>query len=171
MPAPAAEGARRPPGRGAATANPLADELPADPRLVDEYIDPQIVAAASTPPPPAPRAEPSSPGSTSVRTAGGRVVYETEPLDAPPIGAPPPTSAERTAALPTADEVTSEAGLPDLHLDIHVYSTIASERFVFVNGAKYREGESLQAGPTVESITPEGVVLGFRGSRFMLPRP
>ncbi len=171
MLAPATEGARAPLARSAAARNPLADELPADPRLVDEYVDPEIVEAASAPPAPTPRTAPPSAGSTSVRTAGGRVVYESERLDAPPIGSAPPTSAERTAALPTADEVTNEAGLPELHLDIHVYSTVASERFVFVNGAKYREGESLQAGPTVESITPEGVVLGYRGSRFMLPRP
>jgi general secretion pathway protein B len=171
MMAPAAETSRVSGAPTAAAANPLAEELAADPRLVDEYVDPEIVAAASAPPALAPPAAPPSPGSTSVRTAGGRVVYETEPLDSPPIGSPPPTSAERTASLPTADDVASQAGLPDLHLDIHVYSTVASERFVFVNGAKYREGESLQAGPTVESITPEGVVLSFRGSRFMLPRP
>lgn len=171
-PAPAsvpAAPARVPREPDAASANPLADELPADPRLAEEYVDPQIVAAASKPPPTRPA------DSRSLRTTGGRVVYESQPLDAPPVGAPPQSvvqgAVERNAALPTADQVTGEAGLPELHLDIHVYSTIASERFVFVNGAKYREGESLQAGPTVESITPEGVVLDFRGNRFMLPRP
>jgi hypothetical protein len=73
MLAPAIEQPRAPLVRSGPAANPLAQELPADPRLVDGYVDPEIVAAASAPPASTPRAAPPSPGSTSVRTAGGRV--------------------------------------------------------------------------------------------------
>lgn len=73
--------------------------------------------------------------------------------------------------LPTFDELSGNGtNLPDLHLDIHVHSQQANERFVFVNMRKYLEGETLKEGPNVERITPEGVVLNQRGLRFLLPR-
>lgn len=60
--------------------------------------------------------------------------------------------------------------LPDMHLDIHVYSDKADERFVFVNMRKYKERSTMDAGPVVREITPDGVVLDYRGTRFLLPR-
>jgi general secretion pathway protein B len=60
--------------------------------------------------------------------------------------------------------------LPDLHLDIHVYSGQPAERFVFINMAKYKESATLNEGPVVKQITPEGVVLGYQGTDFLLPR-
>ncbi len=60
--------------------------------------------------------------------------------------------------------------LPDLHLDIHVYSEKPEERFIFVNMSKYRERARLAEGPLVREITPEGVVLEHLGNGFLLPR-
>ena len=60
--------------------------------------------------------------------------------------------------------------LPDLHLDIHVYSEHPADRFVFVNMNKYREQAKLTEGPLVREITPEGVVLDHLGNAFLLPR-
>lgn len=60
--------------------------------------------------------------------------------------------------------------LPDLHLDIHVYSDKPEERFVFVNMSKYREQATLAEGPLVREITPDGVVLEHLGNGFLLPR-
>jgi general secretion pathway protein B len=56
----------------------------------------------------------------------------------------------------------------DLHLDVHVYSDRPQERFVLINMLKYGEGERLQEGPLVDAITPDGVVLSFRGQRFRM---
>lgn len=60
--------------------------------------------------------------------------------------------------------------LPDLHLDIHVYSENPADRFVFVNMNKYREHAILTEGPLVKEITPEGVILEHLGNGFLLPR-
>ncbi len=78
----------------------------------------------------------------------------------------------RPAALPTFYEVVADGTLtlPDLHLDIHVYSETPDDRFVFINMSKQRENSRLREGPTVEEITPEGVVLEYRGTTFLLPR-
>jgi len=64
----------------------------------------------------------------------------------------------------------SQLVLPDLHLDIHVYSGQAADRFVFVNMSKYKEGATLTEGPAVREITTDGVILDYKGTTFLLPR-
>jgi general secretion pathway protein B len=74
--------------------------------------------------------------------------------------------------LPTINEInlTGAQALPELHLDVHVFATRSAERFVFINMRKYHEGATLQEGPTVERIRRDGVILDYRGVRFLLPR-
>jgi general secretion pathway protein B len=103
-----------------------------------------------------------------------------EPLAAaaaPAVSAPPPEMVNNSdntdeAGLPTVNDLTiaGRQGLPELHLDIHVYATRPGDRFVFINMRKYREGSALQEGPTVAQITRGGVVLQYHGLRFLLPR-
>lgn len=82
-----------------------------------------------------------------------------------------PPSAD-VAALPTFVDVLTNGTiqLPDLRIDIHVYSATAEDRFVFINMSKHREQSQLSEGPVVEEITPDGVVLNYQGTRFFLPR-
>lgn len=77
-----------------------------------------------------------------------------------------------TAALPTFIEVIANGTLvlPDLHLDIHVFSEVPEDRFVFINMSKQHENSQLREGPVVQEIRPEGVVLGYQGTTFLLPR-
>ena len=94
-----------------------------------------------------------------------------EPVEEPPVAR---VTIEPSTALtlPTYQEVQAR-GLIDttpLHVDIHVYSEIADDRFVFVNMAKQTEGSRLREGPLVEEIVPEGVILEMNGTRFLLPR-
>jgi general secretion pathway protein B len=74
--------------------------------------------------------------------------------------------------LPSISELnlTGPQGLADLHLDVHVFATNPADRFVYINMRKYREGGTLQEGPTLERIRRDGVVLNFHGLRFLLPR-
>ena len=138
--------------------NPLADEVPTQVPAM-EY---EAAARAAAPPagPPAVSAAPRR---------GGSVVYETLP-ESYPVTSPnnPPPSA--TSNLPLADEIAARSGLPELRLELHVYSTRPQDRFVFINSRKYREGETTQEGATVKQITSDGVVLEAHGSRFLLPR-
>jgi general secretion pathway protein B len=86
---------------------------------------------------------------------------------------PATTSEDDTEeVLPTLSELSSSAtaGLPELHLDVHVYATIPADRFVFINGHKYREGMKLEEGPLLERIRRDGIVLNYQGVRFLLPR-
>lgn len=146
--------------------NSLEDEMSEGPPL----LDPQMTADAAAPPagPPAVTRAPSGRGS---------VVYESLPASAAVGGqqyaAPQQTRAASQSAgpqLPTADEVTAAGGVPALNLDLHVYSTKPAERMVFVNSHKYHEGDTLQEGPIVRQITPDGAILEFHGNKFLLSK-
>lgn len=98
--------------------------------------------------------------------------------DEPVPGEPPaPVSSSARPPVPsqnvrTIDELRLDGALQleELHLDIHVYSDEPAERFVFINMVKHREGSQLSEGPTVNAITPEGVILDHQGTTFLLPR-
>jgi general secretion pathway protein B len=60
--------------------------------------------------------------------------------------------------------------LPDIRLDLHVYSIDKTKRFVFINSKKYTEGQALSEGPVVEQITDDGVMLSYLSQQFLLPR-
>jgi general secretion pathway protein B len=58
--------------------------------------------------------------------------------------------------------------LPALRIDLHVYAATAQERFVLINMHRLHEGDALAEGGRVESITPEGAIVSFRGTKFFL---
>jgi general secretion pathway protein B len=94
---------------------------------------------------------------------------------APRAAAPPGISAEQATAdarLPRFTDLVlrGELNVPHMHLDIHVFSTVAADRFVFINMRKYAEGEVTQEGPRIERIARDGVVMDHQGQRFFLPR-
>ncbi len=114
-----------------------------------------IVTTHSTPP---------SPATTQSDVPAAKPVIATEP-------APTPSKVIQED-LPNLGQMRA-AGLVsaiNLHLDMHVYSNDAEKRFVFVNMVKYREGEQLAEGPTIEEITPNGVIMNQQGNRFRLDR-
>jgi len=86
--------------------------------------------------------------------------------------AEPPAPSSSGARILTINEVrlNGTVQLTDLHLDIHVYSDVPAERFVFINMSKLREGSQLDEGPTVTEITLDGVILEHQGTTFLLPR-
>jgi general secretion pathway protein B len=98
----------------------------------------------------------STAASAAASTAPG---LAPRPLDLPADG----------AALPSAAALAAEGvQLPPLRLELHAFSAQPEDRFVFVNGRKYVEGERLAEGPQVVSIEPTGVVLAYAGRRFLL---
>jgi general secretion pathway protein B len=89
-----------------------------------------------------------------------------------PLLTDPDAGAQIEEVLPSINEIslTGSQALPELHLDVHVYATKPSERFVYINMRKYHEGATLQEGPAIERIRRDGVVLNYQGLRFVLPR-
>ncbi|MBT8103843.1 MAG: general secretion pathway protein GspB [Gammaproteobacteria bacterium] len=131
--------------------------------IEDTTIDPpsfaqQVAAAKQSVSAPQEAAEPSAAESQPTPEVTPGVVYSATPSNA--------------SALPTIHEARANGtvDLPELHLDIHVFSDVPEDRFVFINMSKHREKSALSEGPVVEEITPEGVVLEYRGTSFLLPR-
>jgi general secretion pathway protein B len=137
-------------------------------------------APATVQTPPATDRPAASGASFDERVAAAKASREAMPVTAPPAleiapvrrTQPAPSSSDTLTVLPSALELRAngELELPDMHVDIHVYSQVPAERFVFINMDKHREGSTLSEGPTVREITVDGVVLEYRGRRFMLPR-
>jgi len=86
--------------------------------------------------------------------------------------APAAQTPVNSMALPTIHEVIANGtiSLPELHVDVHVYSETSEDRFVFINMNKHMEGSRLNEGPLVSEITRDGVVLEQDGTTFLLPR-
>lgn len=73
------------------------------------------------------------------------------------------------STLPSVAALAAEGvALPALRLELHAFSAQPQDRFVFVNGRKYVEGERLAEGPQLISIEPTGAVLAYAGRRFLL---
>ena len=105
--------------------------------------------------------EPVKPPTTQVQQAA----------TAQPITAPEPPV--QTSKVETLNELLGRGrlmNLPALSVDLHVYAARKEDRFVFINLAKYQEGQRLKEGPLVEEITNDGVILQYQGERFLIPR-
>ncbi|HEV7717286.1 MAG TPA: general secretion pathway protein GspB [Steroidobacteraceae bacterium] len=74
------------------------------------------------------------------------------------------------SGLPTYEDVAAKDGLPPLHLDLHVYAPEPRKRFVLLNMKRLYEGDSLPQGVRVDSITNDGAVLSYRGTKFVMDR-
>lgn len=76
------------------------------------------------------------------------------------------------AALPPAIDSLPEdirQSLPVLHMDVHGYAVNPKDRFVVINLKQYHVGDTVAEGLTLKDIVPQGAVLDYRGSLFLLP--
>lgn len=111
----------------------------------------------------------------------------TLPSEAPP-SAPPAASATPAPAPEPEPEPAPEPalesfptlawftaaerdGLPPLRLSMHVYDANPQARFALIDGHRLRQGDTVTDGLQLAEIRPDGVVLDWRGRRFLLPRP
>lgn len=90
---------------------------------------------------------------------------------AAPPGRAGPSNVRTASAIPSRDDLMASGmgDLPPASLSLHVYDRNPAARFVFVNGTRAKEGDTLPNGLRVDEITPEGTVLSYRGSRFLVP--
>jgi general secretion pathway protein B len=153
-------GAMPAPARMNPAVRSLADEAGEEGTVLqgDATIDPALAGAANVP-------------------EGPPVVRAITPPNVAPLSNQPTFAARARAGtsdeemLPTNSSlIASGTNLPEMKLDIHVYSANPAERFVFVNMRKYVEGQSLSEGPVIERITTDGAILNQHGTRFLLPR-
>jgi general secretion pathway protein B len=139
------------------TTTPVAATPVPAPAEVAPAVDSPVIDARVTEPEVMPEATLPPPAPDPTLLPDASVSYSPGPVD----NMPPPI-----ADLPA--QVT--AGLPELSVDLHIYSDDPAKRVVFINGRRYQRGGVLVEGPTVEEINREGAVLSYHGRRFLLPR-
>jgi general secretion pathway protein B len=199
QPAPAATITAPPPPAAAppaavATAAPTAAQ-PIDPSIRLEVPTPspdgeypevpapaEQAAATLMPSPTGPATAPSADTSAQVPTAPAIApppVATTAPATAPepaptpaPVAATPATEATSSSDVPPvyALSLAIRQALPPLRLSMHVWNADPARRFVILGEARAVEGEAAGDDLRVVEIRRDGVVLEFRGTRFLLPR-
>jgi len=125
----------------------------------------QLPASAA----PTPGAMPmASVGTDSQNTAaaGDDNPADVAPAEPAPASASPSHSG--TAGLRNYAELGGK--LPELRLDLHVYAAKSADRYAFINMRRVREGDVTSEGVQVKEITPDGVVLEYQGTEFLLGR-
>jgi general secretion pathway protein B len=154
-----------------ATSAPAAPGTAPAPAAAPGIVAAPAATAAATPPT-APAAATAGAG-----TANG-APDSANPEDYAPAEEPPaPGLGNRVrrgtaSGVPLYQDVSATPGtqLPQLRLDLHVFAARPQDRFVMINMHKLREGDTLPEGVHLDSITPEGAVLSYNGSKFLLPR-
>ena len=105
-------------------------------------------------------------GSSTGSTSGGDTGNVSRELSPPPRLTNLPDDA---VALPSVSMLAAEGvAVPPLRLELHAFSAQARDRFVFINGRKYVEGDRLVEGPLLVAIEPTGAVLTHSGRRFII---
>jgi hypothetical protein len=85
--------------------------------------------------------------------------------------ATPPRAPVPASAPPAAPAGEIRALAAKLSLQVLSWAPDPKDRFVFVSGRKYREGQTIDDKLLVERITEDSVVLSFQGERFTLRGP
>ncbi|MDD9893480.1 MAG: general secretion pathway protein GspB [Gammaproteobacteria bacterium] len=118
---------------------------------------------------PAPQFEPASEPKVAEQSEASFV----EPVPAPAPAPEPVAVAEESPShsLPWLKEMSPSfrRSVPNIDIQFHRYTDNRSRSFVMVDGVRYREGQILKSGPTVERIVEEGLVLRWQGERFVYP--
>jgi hypothetical protein len=151
-----------PPARAAESRPPAAPER-------------RAVAKASPPAPAVERSVTSHPFPPPVpdRSPATRVIPSpvTRPASRPQEPATPPAPAEVARAAPPATPTGNAKALAArISLQVLSWAPEPKDRFVFLNGRKYGEGQTID-GMLIEHITEDGVTLSFQGERVTLKNP
>ncbi len=185
--------AARPAPRPQATAThgpPPATALPAVERLTPQapVVQPRPAPAVSPPKAPAratdtPR---NAPGETTRMPATPADIAppraSPNPAARPTLLPPSPGSVETTQSAPPSPDGTGGTGvaslsdlstseresLPPLKISMHLWNADPARRFVILDGNRVVEGDRV-GDAVVKTITPDGVVIDWRGQRIKLP--
>lgn len=140
---------------------------PAPVSAAEDHAQPAAVSAPTVSPPPA-EALARQPVATSA-------AIDPAAATAVAVATPAPAAIPEMPAstVPAVHELAyaTRRELPKLDLTMHVWSRVAEERFVVLNGKRYTQATPT-LGPELNliDIVADGVVLEYRGQRFLLPR-
>lgn len=146
-----------------------------------------VVTTRPEPTLPSPPAQPQPPA-YSEQPVAQMPAHESAPTAQPvpakvpsaPIPAPAPQPAavepQVAVAAPAVQEpkvmtmaelpFSIQREIPNLSISVHAYSRSSQERLLGVNNRMLHEGDQVAPGLVLESITPDGMILSYKGYRF-----
>lgn len=80
----------------------------------------------------------------------------------PPAPAVPEQPVMTMAELP----LSIQQEIPKMTITVHAYSHVSKERLLGINDQMLKEGDDLMPGLLLEQITPDGMIMNYRGYRF-----
>lgn len=117
---------------------------------------------------------------TAEATASPAAPVPEAPVDARP--APPPSATTSAATTPTATATPSggvptfnelpyavRREVPPLALTLHMFSADPERRFAIINGVRVTDGQPIEGGVDVKEIRPNGVLVRYKDTDFLLP--
>ncbi len=148
----------------------------AEPRpspAIDRRVPARVV------PPPAERSPASrlAPPAAAERSKIGSLTPAPAPAErsaaSRPVAPPPPEVARAVPPRPNAPEPAAPAGdvkarAAKIALQVLSWAPEPKDRFVFLNGRRYGEGQKVDDQLLVEHIMEDGVVLSFQGERVTI---
>src|SRR5262245_29363015 len=140
-------------------------------RGVSTSETPSPAGPPSAPPAPAPNARAAAPAPASSSRASAPAPSARAATPAPtqstlPRSGTPGVQPSPAPGAPPVAATSPEAG--SLRLEALIYADVPAERMVFINGRRYREGDSIDGRLRVEEIREDGVELSDQGRRFRL---
>ncbi len=64
-----------------------------------------------------------------------------------------------------------QRAVPDLNINVYVYTEQQQQRFIMVDMQKYRAGEEIKPGLTLKEISIDSLRLEYQGHQFLIKRP
>jgi general secretion pathway protein B len=93
---------------------------------------------------------------------------ETAPSTAESPDANAATDTPSDAILLDNMPASYRATFPSFEIQVHVWDSDSAKRFVLIDGRRYRDGDTLAAGPKLVRIAQQGLVLDYSGQRVLL---
>ena len=128
----------------------------------------ESVPAAQSAPAPAPM-NPGMPAGTSAMTrSAAPIAAKPAPGEATPAAEESVATGLRKQKVMAMAElpVPMQDEIPKISISVHAYSAKPAERLVGINGRLLREGDYPAPDLKLEQITPDGMILSYKGYRF-----
>jgi general secretion pathway protein B len=114
---------------------------------------PALARTETAPPPPQAVAGDAKPATTPMPDKGGA---------AEPAAGAPAQGVTPQSELPAA----MQQEIPRLSISLHAYASDPKDCLVMINDKLLRPGEFLSPGLRLEQVTPDGVIMSYKGYRF-----
>lgn len=135
---------------------------------VPELRPQQSVPAAQSAPAPAPMNRVKPAGANAMTRSTAPIAAKTAPKEATPAPEESVDTGRRKQKVMTMAElpVPMKDQIPKMSINVHVYSSEPADRLVGIDGRVLREGDYPAPDLRLEQITPDGMILSYKGYRF-----